>query len=1742
MSKLEDHFGKKPVTTETPADAGVSSAQPEPTSKLGAFFGTAPQLAPPAPAPVLTPEGVPDEPIFTQENAANLWQFGVDTIGAALETGSNIFSGQLDQARERMVQRFAGQDLKEAMTTLDEFTRNPEGTLLGMPMFWNPEMERQRLIDRQKSAEEAGVRIVELQTLIRDSQARADSLTPQDLSTIEQGLRIAPASFFDMTPSLAAGVVTRQPALAIEMMGPMVESLSFAEAATDDLSLGEATTKAFIDGTIEKLTELMPVQILGRMFGPEVLKASGDMRKELMKFVLTEMAGEQAATLLETANNLYFELDPELAAAQTAEEKLAIQGQRQLLTAIGTIAGASLQAGTVGLAQQLDQHFRSEKHKEAEFKDTFVGPFMPGEIRKAEEASAQALREFETAVEETLAQPRPTSRLEKLLGRTSLADITVTRPQPAMDQIASQKVVRHEGDWTTYDSIPEEEAFGKTFVEFPSTITREKKQLVARRKELREGLRQTNQMMAEMLPTNPEVAPQLLSRKRLIEDNLQQTNTGLRELARTEQDFNHFLGDAQRLVQQWQTRWVPEISIVLGDMHAEVSGNGLAPRNVQSLGHAVTTPGQGFIGMNPFQFERTGGGLDTKSMYHTLAHEFGHVLANQQFAELGPKAQKAIHLEYLAFLETAEGQATLTEAGQARQAGLQRVPNFSIAGRNLPEDGIRRLQDLGAKSFTDYYFSFNEYMAQQMAKYQTYNPQARKVAEPFFKRVVSRLKKFFEKERDNFAPGMVYEKWLDARAAGTQLEAARAAFPDAAAVTPETFHPMHVPQLQEQQMQLDVQKYEDIHGPNQVPLRELLNAAEIPVGGEVMDDLSGKRDNFSKFKGIFLNLLQIAKRNPHIPGLATPTQFEEAPYVQLMRQMSQSRIESGQRVEEVLTDWQKLGSKQAEKVGAFLTRLDQLSFSREERITQEEQRTIAAEFGLNEDAWQQAGQLQRMFRNSLDRMENALADQVLRTVDDLDRQEALLDQISSDMAALRKRNFFPSGRFGKHVVIVRATEGGVFEDRPFKKGDTLIREHYSSKADADSRMAELKKSNLGRKHTVFRDKVKEDSAISFRDMPPALLQAIRDLVPADQQQALNDAIVRTTPGRGFAKHLVKKRGVSGASQDYMKSLLSYMRSFEQHIERIEYSDRIDRSIAAVNQSIRQIQDAGGDATTRRQIMEWMQEHKQYMFNPGNEFKSLSALAFNFYLAAVPKQAVLNIMQVPTVVLPQLSARYGPIAAELELAKANKIVFDKKFDPRKLDPLLREAYAQAEQEGIIDQSYVHEVAALNQADNLRRIMPSHLMGSKRAAQIAKLNGEVSKLGAWLFHKAEIFTRRLTFTAAWNLEMKKSGDKLWAYQAAREAVQSGNFEYADYNRPKIFRGKGRPFTIFLTHMQNYLEFLMGDNPGRWGGLAILFLLTGMQGLPFAEDILDFADWAWRKFNKLTGEHQHPSARAALRNTVHDMVETVNEDSAAFTTDVLLNGMGKYGFGLPWLAERGGVPMPYFDLTGSMSLGDIIPGTAALNARTVREGIGLVAEETAGAGFAIPLSVIQAMSDESGDPMKRAQKLAPKFIANPLKAIEYNNRGATNKAGIPIVEFQEDNPLHQGEIIAQALGFPSTRVNIERERRWEEKKFLTYYQVQRSLLADQYVQALQAEDAREAVKDVLQAIDKFNKTVPHPSLGVNAKRLKSSIRSKIRHQNLTKQGVPPGLGDRAAASVVSQTFPDLEAERVEIEPRSR
>ncbi len=197
-------------------------------------------------------------------------------------------------------------------------------------------------IDNNEELQQARKASVEqMITDLKDVQSRRQALTPEGLSTLEQGVRSGIESLAVTSPGLIATLATRDPKPMLAIMGAQTYGSSYGEGRAQGLDETQANAYAQINAGIEVLTELIPAESLSGFF-----KTPG-LKDKLAKFVLGDIAGEQVATLAQTATDVGYELDKQLANATNVEEMLAIQAQRQVVTLIATATAVGTQSAII---------------------------------------------------------------------------------------------------------------------------------------------------------------------------------------------------------------------------------------------------------------------------------------------------------------------------------------------------------------------------------------------------------------------------------------------------------------------------------------------------------------------------------------------------------------------------------------------------------------------------------------------------------------------------------------------------------------------------------------------------------------------------------------------------------------------------------------------------------------------------------------------------------------------------------------------------------------------------------------------------------------------------------------------------------------------------------------------------------------------------------------------------------------------------------------------------------------------------------------------------------------------------------------------------------------------------------------------------------------------------------------------------------------------------------------------------
>jgi hypothetical protein len=304
-------------------------------------------------------------------------------------------------------------------------------------------------------------------------------------------------------------------------------------------------------------------------------------------------------------------------------------------------------------------------------------------------------------------------------------------------------------------------------------------------------------------------------------------------------------------------------------------------------------------------------------------------------------------------------------------------------------------------------------------------------------------------------------------------------------------------------------------------------------------------------------------------------------------------------------------------------------------------------------------------------------------------------------------------------------------------------------------------------------------------------------------------------------------------------------------------------------------------------------------------------------------------------------------------------------------------------------------------------------------------------------------------------------------------------------------------------------------------MMLAMTGLGGLPFAEDLMDMVDFVGTKMKSQLG---YKDPKVDIRLDARAFAKELGANP-----DLVMHGLSRETFGLHWLGNMVGLPVPKFDVSGSLSLGRVIPGVEPILGREGRFADRFLesAEDIGGAALSIPLSVMRALADDNPDVFKRWERALPSALRSVSRGARYALEGEeTTRSGATLTTFDASDPEQLLEIVAQTLGAAPSRVNEERELRWAQKEHIRYYQTRRTLLLAQLSHAYDGRD-KETIITMKKAIRTYNLSVPHKALRLTQKDIRRSLKARRRNRRLDEQNITKSKRYRPLARQVESQF---------------
>lgn len=908
--------------------------------------------------------------------------------------------------------------------------------------------------------------------------------------------------------------------------------------------------------------------------------------------------------------------------------------------------------------------------------------------------------------------------------------------------------------------------------------------------------------------------------------------------------------------------------------------------------------------------------------------------------------------------------------------------------------------------------------------------------------------------------------------------------------------------------------------------KDIFDALRTGIPGFDPKNFAGLRQQLDKWNSGMswgLNLLQIAKENPHIPHLGT--------YISAITQWQEYQRNFQFEAVDTMKAWRALGKKESGQVSEVLF---------EEAVQKSPLSPVELGQRLTNEGLEVYKKVRTQLNRVLEEMEReAVIDATATFYHNSEMRTQEVEKIKTDFAKMRSQGYFPFVRFGKHTVTVRARKDFVKDGTAFKKGEIVSFTAFEDTRERDAAAAEVRR-ELGDDAAVSTSVMKETDFV-MQGMPRSLLRSLANKLEltGDMTDEIRGAIDRAqaevAPFGSFRKHFLKKKGVHGYSEDAMRSFAHYVRNAAGHISRVKFGEALREPLKLMQQDVELIKETGGRADERQEMKHWMDRHFSYIMNPANELAALRAFGFVAYLGFNIKSASVNLLQTPTIVYPYLAARYGDLQTVAAMTKATKSVglwvgkrerFLKAAPESHEGRLLRMIEA-GKHEGWLDQSLATEIAIAASENNLDRGL--HLPTGRRFWH------NVSRWSALPFQVVEKLNRYVTAVAAYDLEFQRTGDHKKSVLAARLANWSANYENARWNRPRFMQGKKSAAFLFSNYVQNTLYFALRDQ-GKVRYLLMMLLLGGLLAIPGADDAIDLADFAATVLNRKLGIKD---PKISLRRELRDRVEELGANP-----DLVLHGLSQDTFGLGQVGELTGLPIPHLDLSRSISISNIFPLTEipnqALTASPEQTFMQSFTSASGASGNLVEDFYRNLLSNDPND-WKRAEKILPIVAAkNIMKATRLFMGGEEKtQSGSIVAEFDPHDMRDKLELVGQAFGYTPSKMNLGWERELAQRDYIAYYKVQSEALHKQFNWALMQED-REALADVREAIQKYNGQVPYPEMGIGTESLKQSSKGYLEKQALAGAGVAAERKNRRLQQRVRESYPDPYGDNWKKEPQ--
>lgn len=1122
---------------------------------------------------------------------------------------------------------------------------------------------------------------------------------------------------------------------------------------------------------------------------------------------------------------------------------------------------------------------------------------------------------------------------------------------------------------------------------------------------------------------------------------------------------------------------------------------------------------------------------DYSTIYATVAHEFGHIIQKEKFDKADAMTQLLMLEEYHKYRDE------IAQSDVSTMEGIfQRRDNFLVQAEGFR---ARDTLDFDPRQLRperrEYWMGFEEWFAENVARWMTTNERALTHVEKLFKSIATALRAMYaafqqktglladaneqiagflealEHQEMNLAAAMEATNKRTKRANAAALRAAGFSEDLASEQTTQT-------------------------GPGRELIKALVSSGSLSGNNLTQAKATvAVADHYSKWYKWGLSVIQLAERNPHIQSLFRYKEYWQQKTLERQTIMDEAlttikawrKSPDADGIAKLLDDYMNLEYLTPQERTAGITRLP----------TPQEEATLALNHKVSAEGMQLFKKIQKDFDNMLTRYEQVLNLDAQKIVEPYRRAQKLRE-IQQQFTALRKQPYFPAMRFGNLTIEVRDAAGNLAEFQTFETkrsrglGEVKLRAAYPKAQGFDIRLGKL-----------------PEDAEPLMGIPPGFLDLIDQKLTLSptQRSALDVLKFQLSPAQSFKHRFERKNRVKGYSQDFQRAYANYFFHGSNHLTRVKYIDQMREVVNDLRQESRGM----ADGTKRMEIADFVGDHLNYMLNPTSDWSTLRALTFLWALGFSPAAALLNTTQIVVGSYPILGAGFGDVKAIAALSSAGASLssYYKKGTLKHLASQPGAAFEmraieEAVREGIISEAMAAVLAALSEGNNLQ----GSVAGWKNLAFMNVMSG-----AGKMFEMTEQWNRRVTFRAALKLALDNPTAKYvdeavakndlqyqrlrsanWserearAFVTAKYAVESTQYIYSQYAQPRLMRGKLRTVFIFKSFVQNTLFMLWNNPAAAVRSLLVMALIGGMMGLPGAEDLKGLIKVIAKKLDS--------------NFDIDDWVRGFAVDvlGGAISPDLILHGISRYGMGIPQVMNWVGMPAPIMDMSRSVSMGNILPIQldAALGGGLNPERKMLdTVQRASGATFGIGFNIWKGINDSQQDwnSFARTTKMMPRQMQAIARFYQaYRDGAINNRNGVPVARFDPHDTRHMMEMMAMAGGWQPLRLTAKWDSIIAEREAIEYWDLRRQGLLRQYADALRNRNDEDRER-TLSAIRQFNSKLPEAARAkaITGDTLRRSVTTRERIRSLQEQGIPAQRSNAGIVREIQRLHPEAQVD---------